>query len=268
MSPRLRGGLWKTTNRGIEFEPDLRPWRLLLARLRDRRPEESRHRLARHGREPGAARHRLRRRRLQVAPTPARPGRTWGCRNSEHIAQDRRWTRATPTWSGSPRKARCSRAGGDRGLYKTTDGGQTWKHRFSISENTGVTDFAVDPRNPDVMYAAAYQRRRTPASSSRAARSRRSTRPPMAARTGASSPTACRRWTRAASRWRSRRRSPTSSTPPSRPASGDKQTGLYRSDDARRTLDEAERLSSCRIREYYGEIFADPSSSTACTPWT
>jgi hypothetical protein len=51
-------------------------------------------------------------------------------------------------------------AGGDRGLYKTTDGGTTWKASLTISENTGVTDFDVDPRNPDVMYAAAYQRRR------------------------------------------------------------------------------------------------------------
>ena len=50
--------------------------------------------------------------------------------------------------------------GGDRGLYKTTDGGKTWKAVLSISENTGVTDVVFDPRNPDVLYAAAYQRRR------------------------------------------------------------------------------------------------------------
>lgn len=51
-------------------------------------------------------------------------------------------------------------AGGDRGLYKTTDGGKSWKAVLTVSENTGVTDVAVDPRNPDVLYAAAYQRRR------------------------------------------------------------------------------------------------------------
>lgn len=50
--------------------------------------------------------------------------------------------------------------GGDRGLFKTTDGGQTWKAVLQISENTGVTSLAYDPRNPDVMYAASYQRRR------------------------------------------------------------------------------------------------------------
>ncbi|MFP5247390.1 MAG: VPS10 domain-containing protein, partial [Thermoanaerobaculia bacterium] len=50
--------------------------------------------------------------------------------------------------------------GGDRGLYKTTDGGKTWKAVLTISENTGVTDAVFDPTNPDILYAAAYQRRR------------------------------------------------------------------------------------------------------------
>ena len=51
-------------------------------------------------------------------------------------------------------------AGGDRGLYKTTDGGKTWKAVLTISPDTGVTDVAMDPKNPNVLYAAAYQRRR------------------------------------------------------------------------------------------------------------
>lgn len=50
--------------------------------------------------------------------------------------------------------------GGDRGLYKTTDGGATWKKVLEISENTGVSDIVFDPRDPDVLYASAYQRRR------------------------------------------------------------------------------------------------------------
>ncbi|MBK9707800.1 MAG: glycosyl hydrolase [Acidobacteria bacterium] len=50
--------------------------------------------------------------------------------------------------------------GGDRGLFKTTDGGKTWKNILNISEHTGVTDIAVDPSNPDIVYAASWQRRR------------------------------------------------------------------------------------------------------------
>ena len=50
--------------------------------------------------------------------------------------------------------------GGDRGLYKSTDGGKTWKAVLTISENTGVVDVQLDPSNPDIVYAAAYQRQR------------------------------------------------------------------------------------------------------------
>jgi photosystem II stability/assembly factor-like uncharacterized protein len=50
--------------------------------------------------------------------------------------------------------------GGDRGLYKTTDGGKTWKKVLEISENTGVNNIIMDPRNPDILYASSEQRRR------------------------------------------------------------------------------------------------------------
>ncbi|MGZ5481260.1 MAG: VPS10 domain-containing protein [Pyrinomonadaceae bacterium] len=50
--------------------------------------------------------------------------------------------------------------GGDRGLYKTTDGGKTWKQILKFSEHTGVTDVVIDPNNPETIYAASYQRRR------------------------------------------------------------------------------------------------------------
>ena len=89
-------------------------------------------------------------------------GKTWkrmGLENSEHIQNivvDPRNSNVVyvsaigPLWS----------SGGDRGLFKTTDGGQTWKAVLSISADTGVTEVAMDPKNPDVLYAAAYQRRR------------------------------------------------------------------------------------------------------------
>lgn len=51
-------------------------------------------------------------------------------------------------------------AGGDRGLYKTVDGGVTWEKILEISEHTGVSEVHFDPRDPDTLYAVAYQRRR------------------------------------------------------------------------------------------------------------
>src|SRR6188474_3295123 len=87
-------------------------------------------------------------------------GKTWkrmGLENSEHIQNilvDPRNSNVVyvsaigPLWS----------AGGDRGLYKTTDGGQTWKAVLTISPDTGVTDMVMDPKKPDTIYAAALQR--------------------------------------------------------------------------------------------------------------
>jgi photosystem II stability/assembly factor-like uncharacterized protein len=89
-------------------------------------------------------------------------GRSWqnvGLKTSEHIGKiivhpkdpDTVYVAAQgPLWS----------SGGERGLYKTTDGGKTWKAVLTIDADTGVTDFTVDPTNPDVIVAASYQRRR------------------------------------------------------------------------------------------------------------
>jgi photosystem II stability/assembly factor-like uncharacterized protein len=89
-------------------------------------------------------------------------GKNWenlGLKKSEHIGRvviDPRDSKVVyvaaegPLWS----------AGGDRGLYKSTDGGKNWKAVLTISENTGVVDVQLDPSNPDIVYAASYQRRR------------------------------------------------------------------------------------------------------------
>ena len=50
----------------------------------------------------------------------------------------------------------------ERGVYKTTDGGKTWTQVLKINDDTGVSDLAMDPASPDTLYAAAYERRRTP----------------------------------------------------------------------------------------------------------
>lgn len=49
----------------------------------------------------------------------------------------------------------------ERGVFKSTDGGATWQHVLKVDENTGATDLVMDPSNPDILFAATYQRRRT-----------------------------------------------------------------------------------------------------------
>lgn len=89
-------------------------------------------------------------------------GRSWtnvGLKASEHIgkiAVDPRDSDVVYVAAQGPLWG----PGGDRGLYKTSDGGKTWAKILSISDDAGVTDFVQDPRNPDLIVAASYQRRR------------------------------------------------------------------------------------------------------------
>src|SRR5258708_8428783 len=80
-------------------------------------------------------------------------------RRSEHIAKiliDPRDSNVVygaapgPLWRG----------GGDRGLYKSTDGGKNWTSLIKVGEYTGVADVIMDPRNPDILLAATHQRQR------------------------------------------------------------------------------------------------------------
>jgi len=90
-------------------------------------------------------------------------GRTWrnvGLRKTEHIARiviDPRDSNVVyvaapgPLWKG----------GGERGLYKTTDGGKIWSASLiKVGDYTGVADVVMDPRNPDILLASTHQRQR------------------------------------------------------------------------------------------------------------
>jgi photosystem II stability/assembly factor-like uncharacterized protein len=89
-------------------------------------------------------------------------GKSWknvGLKKSEHIGRiiiDPRNTDTVYVAAQGPLWG----PGGDRGLYKTINGGKTWEKILNISDNTGITDIVMDPRDPDVLIAAAYQRRR------------------------------------------------------------------------------------------------------------
>ncbi|MGB8950737.1 MAG: glycosyl hydrolase, partial [Candidatus Sulfotelmatobacter sp.] len=89
-------------------------------------------------------------------------GKNWtnlGLKKSEHIGRvviDPRDSKVVYVAAEGPLWG----PGRDRGLYKTVDGGKNWKAVLTVSENTGMVDVAIDPANPDIIYAAAYQRRR------------------------------------------------------------------------------------------------------------
>jgi photosystem II stability/assembly factor-like uncharacterized protein len=91
-------------------------------------------------------------------------GRTWthmGLRDTQHIGRvivdpanpDTVYVAAMGHLWGPNR---------ERGVFKTTDGGRTWTNTLFVNEDTGFVDMVMDSRDPRILYAAAYQRRRVP----------------------------------------------------------------------------------------------------------
>ena len=152
------GGVWKTTNRGTTWEPvfdDQKSYSIGAVTLDPNTPEvvwvgTGENVSGRHvGWGDGVYR----------SPDGGRTWQRMGLERSEHIGKilvDPRNSDVVfvaaegPLWS----------SGGQRGVFKSMDGGKTWASTLQIDENTGVTDIEFDPENPDVIYAAAYQRRR------------------------------------------------------------------------------------------------------------
>jgi photosystem II stability/assembly factor-like uncharacterized protein len=151
------GGLWKTVNRGITFTPIFDDYAFTLCCVvvdpKDSNVvwlgtgENTSQRSAHFG--DGV-----------YKSTDA--GQTWkrvGLEASEHIGKiviDPRNSHVVYVASQGPLWA----AGGERGLYKTTDGGATWTRILHVSDDTGISDLVLMPGKPDIMIASAYQRRR------------------------------------------------------------------------------------------------------------
>jgi len=91
-------------------------------------------------------------------------GKTWvhvGLEGTDHLARvvahpkekDVVWVAAMgPLYTPGPH----------RGVYKTADGGKTWRKTLFVDDDTGFCDLAVDPQNPDVLFAAGHECRRRP----------------------------------------------------------------------------------------------------------
>jgi photosystem II stability/assembly factor-like uncharacterized protein len=152
------GGLWKSTNRGITFDPIFDrggSYNLCCVKVDPRDSnvvwlgtgENSNPRSSMYG---------------DGLYKSIDAGATWtraGLADSEHLGNiqiDPRDSNVVyvaaqgPLWS----------SGGDRGVYKTTDGGRTWTAVLTASPDTGANDVHIDPQKPDVLYATMWQRRR------------------------------------------------------------------------------------------------------------
>jgi photosystem II stability/assembly factor-like uncharacterized protein len=152
------GGLWKTTNNGVTFEP-----------LFDGERVHSIGAVAVFQPNPeivwigsGEASNRQSSSWGDGVYKSTDGGRTWdhmGLRDSKHIAR----VALHPTSPDIVFVAALGHLWGpnrERGLYKSIDGGKTWRSVLFVDNDTGVVDVAIDPADPKVMYAAAYQRRR------------------------------------------------------------------------------------------------------------
>jgi photosystem II stability/assembly factor-like uncharacterized protein len=153
------GGVWKTTNFGTTFEAQLQTQGLMS--IGDVAVSQSNPDLVWAG--TGESNNRQSTSWGDGVYKSLDGGRTWanvGLRTSRHVNRvliDPRdnnvvFVAATGSLWGP---------GGDRGVYKTSDGGKTWKQVLKVDDDTGANDLAMDATNNRVLYASTYQRRRS-----------------------------------------------------------------------------------------------------------
>lgn len=153
------GGIWKTTNKGTTWTP-----------IFDGQPENSFGDLAIVAGHPNVI-------WAGSGEQNNRQSSSWGTGVYRSTDAGRTWTHVGLTSTASigrviahptdPNVAWVAAVGNlwkptpDRGVYKTTDGGATWMKVLYVDTLTGATDLAIDSRNPNVLYAATYQRLRS-----------------------------------------------------------------------------------------------------------
>jgi photosystem II stability/assembly factor-like uncharacterized protein len=153
------GGVWRSENAGVSFEPVFDDHTQSIGAVR---VDRSNHDIVWIGTGETWVRN-----SVSVGDGVYRTtdgGDSWehlGLENTERIAKiavhpedsDTVWVCATGhLWNANP----------ERGVYKTTDGGATWEQVFFIDEDTGCADLDLDPGDPEILYAAMWQFRRSP----------------------------------------------------------------------------------------------------------
>ena len=154
------GGIWKSTNNGVTWRPVFDDKRVISMGMLAIAPSDTQQVWAGTG-EPNS--------RNSIEPgggifKSTDGGITWkpmGLEKTEHIGR----IAVHPT---NPNivvvGALCSagRSNAERGLYRTTDGGTTWTLVKFISDKAGFVDVAFNPKDPNIMFATSWERRRTP----------------------------------------------------------------------------------------------------------
>jgi len=153
------GGIWKTTNAGTTWKPIFDDQASYSIGCLTLDPQDSQTLWVGSGENVGG-RHVGYGDGVYVSHDSGQSFRNVGLKGTEHISkivvhpEDSNVVYVAaqgPLWS----------PGGERGLYQTFDGGDTWQKILSAGEYTGVTDVVMDPRDPNVLYAATHQRHRT-----------------------------------------------------------------------------------------------------------
>ncbi|QEG24377.1 VPS10 domain-containing protein [Mariniblastus fucicola] len=152
------GGVWKTTNAGTTFKPIFDGQKSYSIGCVTVDPNSSNTVWVGTG-ENNGGRHIGFGDGVYVSHDSGKSWKSKGLEKSEHISKilvDPRDSNVVfaasqgPLWS----------PGGERGLYRSEDGGDSWDLVLSKGEYTGVTDVVMDPKNPDILYAATHQRHR------------------------------------------------------------------------------------------------------------
>jgi hypothetical protein len=154
------GGIWKTTNAGTTFRPVFDDYPVISMGMLAIAPSDTQQVWAGTG-EPNS--------RNTIEPgqgvyKSTDGGLKWklmGLEKTQHIGR----IAVHPTNPNIVYVAALGaawKANADRGLYKTEDGGQTWKLVKFISDKAGFVDVGIDPKNPNVVWAASWERVRGP----------------------------------------------------------------------------------------------------------